>query len=522
MGLSIIQLFKQQVQTHPGRSAVIYNQQPMSYQDLAERVRKLCGWLADKGVTQGAHLVVALNNSMEFAVLMLAAADLGIVIAPVSTTLTAKALEVAISSTDAAYLIAAPNVVKKYLQLEPTNRVLTSTQVFAFSALAEDPQDLSQSWRTVYNTAYVLGERSGQQDLDYILTMTSGSTGQPKPIVLTQGTKIRRAFDGAVDLYGLNDSEVVLVASPMYHSLAQRLTLLPLMLGGTAVIITQFAAKAWLEAVEQHRVSFTLAVSSHLKQILAYLAHNTADLSSLQTLVSSSALLDADLKLQCIEHFQCAFHECYGASEVGIVTNLSPEDTGCFLRSVGKALPYVDLKIVDSQNNPLNTGEVGEIVCRSSTAFSRYYKRPEATQEAVIEGYFHTGDLGYLDAEGFLYLKGRQKDCIIVGGTNVYPTDIEEVIAKVAGISEVAVIGVEDSYFGEAILAVLVVNASFNLQWVKKACLTELADYQQPMAYEVVTQLPKNAMGKLMKQTLKAQFQDYDATKALRVMLNKI
>lgn len=509
METSIIHYFLRHVAKTPQRLALIYQDQQYDYQTVAYAVQNTVQQLQALGLQAGDVCVVALNNSPGYAVLYLAAADLGLQVASVASSSAVGALEIAIEHTRAKALIAEPHAIQNYLQ----NR-----QNDAHAALATWALTAEQVF-TDQKPALSLGLQAHQLGLDYILTMTSGSTGQPKPIVLTQATKVNRSFAGAKDLYGLSEGEVVLVGSPMYHSLAQRLTLLPLMTGGTAVILLQFSTRAWLDAVARHRVSFTLAVSSHLEQLVN--AVDGHDLSSLKCLVSSSALLRDEFKARCLDVFQCDFHECYGASEVGIVTNLTAEQAKTHLSTVGKALPYVDLKIVDSNRQQVANGVVGEIIVKTTTAFSRYYQQPEATAASVIDGYFYTGDLGRLDDEGFLYLSGRKKEVIIVGGTNVYPQDIESVIAKVPGIKEVTVIGVEDAYFGEAVLAVLVTEDNWDLRQVKQACFSQLADYQQPMAFEVIESLPRNAIGKLMKQELKARFKGYDATAALRGLVNK-
>ena len=534
---SIIHHFLTQAQQHPMQTAIHFRRQgkasedayhSLNYQWVAELTARLSHHLKQAGLQSGEHCVVMLNNSVECALLFLAAAELNLVIAPVASSLAPVAIQTAIDSTDSHYLIATPHILNKYLASD--ERKLSSDQCFAFSAegsASNFENDLSRIFDPDYQCDYVLGQTAGSYDSDFILTMTSGSTGQPKPIVLTQKTKVHRSLDGAKDLYQLRGKEVVITASPMYHSLAQRLVLLPLMTGGTSVILSNFTPQIWLEAAETHRVTFTLAVSSHLEQLLLVLQAEDApetDLSSLRCLVSSSSLLRTETKARCIETFGCDFHECYGASEVGIVSNLSPKDIDAhpdLLNTVGKALPYVRLKIVDDNKKEVPIGTVGEIACETTTAFSRYYERPEATAESMVDGFFHTGDLGKLDERGFLYLHGRKKELIIVGGTNVYPKDIESVISQVTGIKEVAVIGVKDAHFGEALLAILVLEgeASYLVREAKKACMENLADFQQPMAYEVVDALPRNALGKLKKHQLQIQFEGYDATKALRRML---
>lgn len=506
---NIIEIFQSHANRSPNKIAVIFEQQQYSYKTLESDIIKMSSYLDTKGVTKGSHTLVLLENSYEYVVLMLTMANLGSVLIPLNNTSKSDALNKAIKTTKATHIITNDFLHPQLVQMPLKD--LNTNNIFSISSYANVQN----------NTLCKLNQNKVSPTSDYILTMTSGSTGDPKPIVFTQETKIQRSFLAARDLYRLNEDEVIIVASPLYHSLGQRLVLLPLLMGATCVLLKKFTPKSWIESVKTAQVTFTIAIASHL-EILADEIANDSALTSLRSIVSSSSLLKTQTKAKCIEKFQCEFHECYGASEVGIVTNLSPKDAKKSIKSVGKALKFVDLKIVDDAKNEVKNGVIGEIICKTKTAFSRYYNNDIKTKESVVEGYFYTGDLGYVDKDGYLYLSGRKKDIIIVGGTNVYPVDIEDVILRVQGVKECSVIGIEDQYFTEAILAVLSVDESaFNLKDVKVACIKNLADYQQPMAFEVLKELPKNNLGKIMKHELRKMFQGYDATKHLRRMFQK-
>jgi len=505
---NIIALFQKNVLKSPEKIAVIFRDSQYTYSQLEKDVKRISHYFENKGVQQGSHVIFLLNSSYEFIVSMLALANLGATLVPLSTTMKIKAILTAIASTNSTHIIAHPMIVNKLnnthmLPLNPDN-------VFSVDFNSE-----------INIEDYVLNTHNIPIEQDYILTMTSGSTGDPKPIVFTQKTKINRAIMAAKELYGLNSSEVIIAASPLYHSMGQRLVLLPLLIGGTSIVLDKFTPKLWIEAVQKHHVTFTIAIASHL-EMLVNVIDTTEQIASLKAIVSSSSLLSEAVKRECIKKFNCDFHECYGASEVGIVTNLAPIDCKESISSVGKSLDFVEIKIVDSDKVAVENGSIGEIICKSKTAFSRYYNNEEKTKESVVDGYFYTGDLGYIDRNGYLFLSGRKKDVIIVGGTNVYPIDIEDIICQVDNVKECSVIGIEDKYFGEAILAVIVVDEElFNLKDVKLTCARELADYQQPMAYELVSALPKNSLGKIMKHKLKELFNDYDASKALRKIMEK-
>ncbi len=516
--MNIVDHFLRHASAHPHRTALVIGKQRFSYAQLQRHTERVCAqWLA-MDIRQGDCIVLALDNCAEFTLCMLAAAELGVMLAPISTSLPADAVMRSMQATAACYLIANPSVCRRFIEAAPAdakNAVLVVGSALAGCRYLDITAQQPASYR--------LGSGQAAADSDFLLTMTSGSTGDPKPITLTQACKIRRALDGAQALYGLGDAEVVITSTPMYHSLGFRLALLPLLIGGTSVILPHFSPRGWIAAVQQQRVTFAIMVSSHLEQIEAQLAREPQSLDSLHTIVSSSALLRPELKQRCIERFACDFHECYGASEVGIVTNLAPADGQTNLHSVGKALDYVELAIVDDQGRPVAVSTVGEIICRTTTRFSGYFGQPEATMASVRDGFFFTGDLGYLDDDGYLYLAGRKKDMIIVGGTNVYPEDVEAVLMSAPGVRECAVIGVADSYFGEAVLAVVIADpeAELDKRRLRAFCAQSLADFQQPQAYEVVSSLPRTALGKVQRQMLRDRYADYDATADLRRLLQR-
>lgn len=513
--MNIIQRFLIHARSTPEKTALIFGERRLSYADLRQLTERLCETLLAMGVRQGDVLLVALDNGVAFSTAILAAAELGLMIAPVSTGMPLPALKRAIEATAARFVIAS-NPVARRLSTENANNPTLSTLVVGRALQGHTCFDVAQT----RPSAYELGEHPVDEALPFLLTMTSGSTGAPKPIQLSQEGKIRRSIDGAATLYGLSADDMILTSTPMYHSLGFRLALLPLLIGGTSVVLANFTPAGWIHTVQAHQVSFVIMVSSHLELIARALKGQTGQLPSLRTMVSSSALLRAEMKQRCIDLFDCEFHECYGTSEVGIVTNLAPADCDHRLNSVGRALDYVELRIVDDEGRQVPPGTVGEISCRTRTLFDGYYQQPAASRASVRDDYFHTGDMGYLDAQGYLYLAGRKKDIIIVGGTNVYPEDVEAVLENAPGVRECALIGVPDEYFGEATLAVIVTDGEeFDLRRIRRYCMQGLAEFQQPLAYEVIPQLPRTALGKIQRQVLRDRFEGYDATTELRRML---
>jgi len=348
----------------------------------------------------------------------------------------------------------------------------------------------------------------GEDDDALILTMTSGSTGDPKPIVLTQRTKWNRA-NAAIELYGVTANDVTLAATPLYHSLAERLILIPLITGGTSVLMRGFTPGEWLRVTHAQGVTFTIAVSSQLNQIAKEIEGDRKDeISALRCVVSSSAPIDTATKLKLLEHLHCDFHECYGTSEIAIATSLDSRASSAKISTVGRAVPGVDIAILNGDDAPVPVGEPGEIVCRTPMLFGGYLDRPDLTRQAMWGGYFRTGDIGRLDEDGFLHFLGRKKEIIISGGINIYPTDVEAALAEHPSVAESAAFALADPKLGESLAVAIVPReaAKFDLRSLRFHCAKRLADFQQPRNFFVLSELPKNPMGKIMKQALVKRF----------------
>jgi long-chain acyl-CoA synthetase len=488
----------------PDKTAIWCDGTSASYSDLARLVSRWSNAMADSGVRRGDHIGVILPNSIEFVALMLVAADLGAVLVPLNTSLTPDAVHVAFAAAEVKHVVAT-GVLLKPLLAKPDISVANGLWLSVDEAVAGATL-LADLLLKAAPDAQPL-DAAGEEDA-LILTMTSGSTGDPKPIILTQRTKFNRAA-AAVELYGITKKDRTLAATPLYHSLAERLVLIPLLTGGTSVLMSRFSASSWLDCVSREAVTFTIAVSSQLKQIAEVLGGTHAyDISSLRCIVSSSALLDHKIKLELLAKFDCEFHECYGTSEIAIATNLDGISAKSKLQSVGIPAPGVDIKIIGKNDEVLGPGEAGEIVCKTPMLFGGYFKRPELTRAAMWGEYFRTGDTGRLDGDGFLYFLGRTKDIIICGGINIYPADIEVVVNGHDSVLESSAFAFPDENLGEvvAVAVVPVDRAAFDLRQLRFHCCERLADFQQPRKYFILDDLPRNAMGKVMKMQLVKTF----------------
>lgn len=489
----------------PEKLAICCEYQSLNYAQLAGFVQTWTNVMISHGVKRGDHIGVVLPNSIEFVALLLVAANLGVALVPLNTSLSATAIQCAFNRADVKHIVSNAATFKAFdssgVDFKAFNGVWISIDEAFNQALF-----LTDLMRSAPNEKCRF--EVGQPDDAFILTMTSGSTGDPKPIVLTQRTKYNRVINAQM-LYSLTDQDITLAATPLYHSLAERLVLIPLITGGSSILMTRYSANEWLNTIQNMYITFSIAVSSQLKQIAALLESSTFDTSSLRCLVSSSAQLDAEIKFRLVEKLNCEFHECYGASEIAIASNLDGNADKNKLKTVGQAVQGVDIKILNHQDDVANHGEIGEIVCKTTMLFGGYYKRPELTKAAMWGDYFRTGDIGKLDEDGFLYYLGRKKDIIISGGINIYPNDIEVAVNHFDDVMECAAFAYADQQLGEVVAVAIVPKdiQTFNLKQVRFHCAEQLADYQQPRKWFILDALPKNSMGKVMKFELVNIFQ---------------
>lgn len=477
----------------PEKLAIWCDGKTATYGYFAEMVTRIANMLLENGVKPGDRIGIPMNNSIESAALFFAAAEIGVALAPINPTLPAPAIKTAFDSVGVSCIIARKSF---YSHFKQENAVCFCMEVAQVEGTI--PFD---SWKDYSNVRPAI---SVEDDATLILTLTSGSTGDPKPIELSQRSKIERSF-AHVRLYDLVENDRILAATPLYHSLAERLVIMPLLIGATSILLPRFTPSLWLNCIAEQKVTFTIAVSAQLSQVSQLLSSPfLPDIDSLRCMVSSSSLLEPHVKRELIEKLHCQFHEMYGTSETSTVTNINFAEASHKTNSVGKCLEEAQIKIVDDNGDEVPVGQVGEIICKTKLAFKGYYNMPEKTAASYTDGYFHTGDLGRVDEDGYLYFCGRKKELIITGGINVYPLDIENVLQKLEGVAECAAFSYPDERLGE-IVAVAIVKeegAELTQKAVQFHCARNLADFQQPHKIFFLKELPKNTMGKLVKGKL--------------------
>lgn len=502
MRSQLADLFYQNASGMPEKQAVWCDGKTVTYKEMADLVSRYSNFLVSKGVQFGDHIAIPMNNSIESVALFFTAADLGVCLVPLNPTLPLESIKVAMQSGDMKHLIAR----KSFLSdCEKKGGVDVPGITVCLDGDYEGAYSFSEV-ETMPTTRPACEHVNGDESL--ILTMTSGSTGTPKPIDISQQNKVDRSM-AHIRVYGLTKEDRILAATPLYHSLAERLVILPLILGATSILLPRFTPALWLKCAAEQKPTFTIAVSAQLAQILELLKqNNTEGIDSFRSIVSSSALLEEKVKMELIDKLHCEFHEMYGTSETSTITDICFQTAPNKQKSVGYPFDEAKVRILfDDEERDCVVGEVGEIACKSKLTCKGYYKMDNMMQLAMVDDYFRTGDLGYVDEDGYLYFAGRKKELIITGAINVYPNDIDMVVRQIPEVEECAAFSYPDDRLGEVVALAVVRKDDCELteRTIKTYCARNLADFQQPHKIFFVDALPKNAMGKLMRNSILEQ-----------------
>jgi acyl-CoA synthetase (AMP-forming)/AMP-acid ligase II len=335
--------------------------------------------------------------------------------------------------------------------------------------------------------------------------LTGGTTGAPKLVRVPHRVLVQMWLFMAVEL-GIGRDDVMLLPGPLYHGLGFGFALQQLYVGGRVVVMPSFDPAEALRLIEAESVTVLPAVPTMLTMMLAAPELPASDTSSLRLILSSGSSLLTPTKERLLAAFPHArLFESYGATEAGFFTVLRPEDQFRKVRSCGLPFFGSDVRVLDSAGGDAAPGEVGLVYKRGLIEGGGYAEDEQATAAMFRDGWCTAGDLGYLDDEGYLYLVDRARDMIVTGGVNVFPAEIEEVIAAVPGVHEVAVIGVPEETWGESIKAFVVPapGARVTADQIIGACAERLASFKKPRLVEFVTELPKSAAGKVLKRELR-------------------
>jgi long-chain acyl-CoA synthetase len=498
----------------PDATALLCEGRTITFGELDRRSSQVAQALRDVGVAAGDRVAFVDRNGIEWFDVTFGLAKLGAVGVSVNWRLAPPEMAAIVRDAGAEVLIVGRDFFGHIEQVEAD-----LPGVKAIIAIGEHDRWVGyDGWMAAQPTDDP-GVRSAGGDVAFQL-YTSGTTGLPKGVMLTNDNFFRGVI-GITEQWRLTDDSVNLAMMPLFHIAGAGWSMVGLDKGCATVVLRDIDPPAVLAAIEQHRVTNAFMVPAVIQFLLATPGVESVDFSSLRALAYGASPITDDVLVRGLETFGCEFIQLYGLTETtGAITQLDgadhdPVDKPQLLRSCGKPYPWVEMRIVDAAGEEVPDGQVGELWTRSHQNTIGYWNNPAATDEAITpDGWFRTGDAGYRDADGYLYLHDRVKDMIVTGGENVYPAEVENVLMKHPGVADVAVIGVPDEKWGEAVKAIVVpakasgdgASAPASASELIDFARAQLAGYKLPKSVDYADVLPRNPSGKLLKRELREPY----------------
>ena len=480
-----------------------------TFAEFDVRTNQVANALGAMGVRKGERIAYLGKNSEIYFELLLGAMKAGVVMAPVNWRLAGPEVAFIVDDSKAPTLFVGPEFVTQVRNIQP--QLPDVRTVITTEGGAGEWQDFA-TWRDAQS-----GD-APKQPIDSkdiaIQLYTSGTTGKPKGAMLSHANLLNLVQSGnETELPEWNrwtTDDVSLVAMPIFHIGGSGWGLTGLYHGAKGVIAREFDPTKVLDFFEQSGITKLFMVPAAMQFVVRQPRARQIDFSRLKYILYGASPIPAALLKECIEVFKCGFVQMYGMTETtGTIVALQPEDhiEGLDrMRSAGKALPGIELAILDASGNCLPPGEVGEIATRSGSNMAGYWNMPEATARTIdSDGWLRTGDAGYMDSDGYLYIHDRIKDMIISGGENIYPAEVESAICDHPDVAEAAVIGIPDDKWGEAVKAIVVMKPG------KTAAATDIinftreriAGFKTPKTVDFLPALPRNPSGKILRRNLR-------------------
>jgi fatty-acyl-CoA synthase len=477
------------------KAAIVDRNGTESWRELESRANQVARALKEQGLQGNDRVALLLRNGREMIEVALGTQKIGIVACPLNTWAKTKELKNTLESADPAL------VIYDTKHAEQVEACATEGMTLVFVGAEKDAVEGSVSYEEMIGDQSTFPPPPFTRDRGSpkVVIHTSGTTGTPK------GAERNASAAGIGTLANLlgrvpyRRDDIVFCPAPLFHSFGLATFTFACALGSTMVLPEQFDPEESLKLIEEHQATAASFVPVMIKRIVSLddSIKKKYDLSSLRVVLASGSAMSTELRKAAMELFGDVLYDLYGSTEIGWATIATPEDMKSKPKTVGKAVDGIEVAVFSESGDRLPEGETGELFVKSSILFEGYTSGESKDER---DGYMSIGDLGYLDEDGHLFIEGRADDMVVVGGENVYPIEIEELIESLDGVDEAAVLGVKDDEYGEVLAAFVVGSASQDQ--VQSACKKDLASYKVPKRVEILDELPRTSTGKVLKREL--------------------
>jgi long-chain acyl-CoA synthetase len=480
-------------QRYPGRPALRLGADVWTYAQLDDASARVATYLRLCGVSAGDRVGVMLPNVPQFAVVYFGILRSGAVVVPMNPLLKAREIDYYLDDSAAVGMLSWHDV---------AGEAAVGAQRADSVSLIIEPARFAEALGT-YEPTPGFVDRDGSDTA--VILYTSGTTGQPKGAELTHDNLLANVDVTASTLLGLGPDDVVFGALPLFHSFGQTVALnCAVSVGACLTLLPRFDAARALEILERDSVTVFAGVPTMYGELLQAAHATDRQLPALRVCVSGGAALPVELLHRFEARFAATILEGYGLSETSPVACFNHPDRRRKPGTIGTPIQGVEMRVVDADRNEVGPGVIGEIAIRGHNVMKGYWRRPEATDEVIADGWFHTGDLGRRDTDGYYSIVDRTKDMVIRGGFNVYPREVEEVLYEHPAVAEAAVLGMAHRTLGEEVVAVVALRpgATATPEELRDHVKNQLAAYKYPRQVWIVDALPKGPTGKIHKRSL--------------------
>ena len=504
---TVAEMLRWRTRQHPDQIALSFEGRGTSYRELDLRSNRVANALVAAGLQPGDRVCVLDKSHDAFFEVLFGIAKAGGVFTPINWRLAPPEIAYVLNDAEAPVVFVGAEFADAVASVEAD--LAKTRNIVRFG---EGPERWPAYGAFRDGAPQSDPERDAAEDETVWQLYTSGTTGHPKGAELSNANLFAALCAGVVGFGAPQDGDVALICMPLYHIGGSGYALSMFFAGARLVVMREADPAGILKAIERERVNHLFLVPALMNFLLQQPSCKESDFSSLKSVLYGASPIPEDLLAACIETFGCDFIQAYGLTETtGAAVLLGPEEhvvgnprlAACGLPTFG-----TDIRILSENGTECAPGEVGEIAMRGQIVMKGYWNRPEATKDAIRDGWFYSGDAGYLDEDGFLYIHDRVKDMIVSGGENIYPAEVESVLFGHEAIADVAVIGVPDEKWGETVKAVVVLKsgAQPDEREIVDFCQGKIAGFKRPRSVDFVDELPRNPTGKILKRELRKRY----------------